>query len=779
MKNHITNFLIALFISAPIVFVMLFLGYFPLHYNIILHTDNVVGEGICQSFVCPTEGYAAYYETEFYFGSELKKATIKGYHYDVDEVTFIISDVDKFDITSIDSYYKGIHLAHFEPQDILSYGETVEGTTAVLTSRAAGFHVEVKNPAEGTTIALDKEFIPIWFWIAYFTIIFISVILMAVLFAVIIERIPMIRLPLLTVSCIVVTLLAGSFFCGSLSYITYNNFILNWLFLFIAAMLVNALTLPFVGTVFVMLVTTGWYVANYFVILFRNKPIMPSDLKVIGTAAEVVKGYSFIPTWKMVLGVCIVVLYIFLLVITWKQSIRNKNNIRRNIILRAASIAVAIALFIVGTNTNTFKSLESFAWDAMLMKSFHEEGMVLTFIHSVFNSGLQQPNGYSKELANKYLAEYQEDTIIDRNAIQPTNIIMVMDEAYSDLRTVGLDSNIDVMPYVDSLVDNTVSGDLYVSIFGGGTCNTEFEALTGNTLAFLGIGAYPYTENITKPMFSLAEYFSSIGYSTDAFHANDARNWNRNVVYPNLGFDSFHSIEDYNAFGDVTYLHDQPAEISDYLYMESVSAQNKGSRRFLFNVTMQNHSGYERWIDVEEDETVKEYGSELYQDARIYLSLIKATDEEIQQLVDTYRDSDEPTMIIVFGDHQPGLPETAINQIYTNINSNLDFYKTKFFIWTNYDSPEMQNAGLSANYLSWLILDQGNFELPPYIQMLKEVYESYPIISTQGVLSANGDIYSGVADIMDDPLMKKYQYIQYANMMGELDEAWFKVKSNK
>ncbi len=777
MKKTITKFFIALFISSPIVFVMLFLGYFPLHYDIILHTDNVVGEGICQSFVCPTEGYAAFYETDFYFGSELKKATIKGYHYDVDEVTLIISDVDKFDITSIDSYYKGIHLAHFEPEDLLQYGETIEGTTAVLTSSADGFHVDVKDSAVGTTIAINKPFIPVEFWIAYFGVIFISIILMATLFAAILEHIPRLKLPLINVSCIVVTLLAGCFFCGSLPYVTYSNFVLNWIFLFAAAMLVNALTLPFVGTVFIMLVTTIWYIANYFVILFRNKPIMPSDLKVIGTAAEVVKGYSFVPTWQMVLGVCIIFLYILLLVITWKNEKARAKNIQKNLIIRIVSLVSAIALFLIGINTNTFKSLESFAWDAMLMKSFHEEGMVLTFIHSAFNSGLQQPEVYSKELVNSYLANYQKDTELDENAIQPINIIMVMNEAYSDLRTVGLDSSIDVMPYVDSLVDNTVSGNLYVSVFGGGTCNTEFEALTGNTMAFLGSGTYPYTENITEPMFSLAKYFSNIGYSTDAFHANEAQNWNRNIVYPNLGFNNFHSIDDYRAFEDVAYLHNQPAEISDYHYIESLSEDKKNSKRFLFNVTMQNHSGYERWIDVTEDKTVNEYGGALYQDARVYLSLIKATDDEIKQLVESYRDSDEPTMIIMFGDHQPGLPETAINQIYTKINSNLDFYKTKFFIWTNYDSPQMQNIGLSANYLPWLILDQGNFEIPPYIQMLEEVYESYPIISTQGVLSASGKIYSGVSDIMDDPLVQKYQYIQYANMVGDLDDAWFQIKS--
>ncbi len=75
----------------------------------------------------------------------------------------------------------------------------------------------------------------------------------------------------------------------------------------------------------------------------------------------------------------------------------------------------------------------------------------------------------------------------------------------------------------------------HISVFGGGMCNTEFEALTGNTLAFLGAGAYLYTENVTKPMFSLAQYFKNPGHVTESFHANEAQSWNRNMVYPNLG----------------------------------------------------------------------------------------------------------------------------------------------------------------------------------------------------------------------------------------------------
>ena len=106
----------------------------------------------------------------------------------------------------------------------------------------------------------------------------------------------------------------------------------------------------------------------------------------------------------------------------------------------------------------------------------------------------------------------------------------------------------------------------------------------------------------------------------------------------------------------------------------------------------------------------------------------------------------------------------------------MDLYKSKFFIWTNYETKTEHDVQISANYLPWLILERGNFALPPYVQMLKELHEKYPIISAQGVMDAEGNVYSGVAEVMDDPLIKKYQYIQYANMFDEIDPAWFEVK---
>ena len=760
-------------VALPLVFIILFYGFLPPRYDVILYTDNIVGEGICTTSTSAPVSFSPFYETEFYFGSELKRATIIGYNYDVDRFILTVSGVSEAEMEGFDLRVFGITIGHYNQVGRILEGQ-YKGVRVSYTEDGQRVHFDFEDPDAAITIGIISHFAPVWFWAAYIALIAVLSILLSMLLSVIEDRVPAIRLPLLSASAILTTILAGCFFCGSLPYVQYTNILLNWLFFFALSLAVNAVTLPFIGTVATMAFATFWYIANYFVIIFRNKPIMPSDLKAIGTAAEVMGGYVFAPSWKMIVGVIVVLGYAVAVIHTWRRTRPAANQSRRSRILkRFATAAMAVLLMVAGVNTRAFKSLDSFAWDAALLKSFHQEGMVLTYLKSALNSRVERPEGYKREAIDEYLAQYAGQ---EAEGIRPTNIIMVMNEAFSDLRTIGLDDRIDVMPFIDSLDENTVSGNLYVSIYGGGTCNTEFEALTGNTLAFLGTGAYPYTENVTDPLFSLASYFRDAGYDAEAFHPNEAHNWNRNMVYPNLGFAEFHDIYDYaEALEDVPYLHKHPADQADYSYLEKVSAEKSGQPRFLFNVTMQNHSGYEHWEDVEKADSVIRWAPDLYEDTKVYLSLIKASDDEVRQLVETYRDADEPTMIVFFGDHQPGLPTAAQNEIYTEAEYFLDWYKSKFFIWTNYESEAVHDVAVSANFLPCLILERGNFPLPPYVQMLKEVHEKYPVISAMGVIDAEGNVYGSVNDVLDDPLVQKYQYIQYANLFDELDPAWFEV----
>lgn len=776
LKNRIKTILLSLFVTIPLTFVLFFFGLLSPHFDLVIYTKNIEGEGSCATFLTDyRKSFSYLYEADAYFGSELKTLRIPGLSFNVETVSVILYDVQKADIVSYDISMFGRTVTHLN-KDGLTHPLSVSRRSAVESNEEVLLHVDVPTDLNQMAVGFEASpLIPTAVWIAYFLFLLLIAVLLAIGLAVLFERAPSVRIPMLSASCVMMAMIMGCLLCGSLSYVNYTYFLLNWLLFFAAALLINALTLRWIGTVFVSVFTILWYIANYFVIQFRNKPIMPADIKAIGTAKEVVGGYDLTPTWQMIVGVLVLALWLTVFCLVYRKTKpEEKAPLKKRLIRRGVGAAVAILLMVFGVNTSAFDRLNNFLWDAKVLEGFHREGILLTYVKCAIGNNVSKPEGYSRELVDSFLAEYQPET--DSGAVHPTRIIMVMNEAFSDLRTVGLDPSIDVMPFIDSLDENTIEGSLYVSVLGGGTCNTEFEALTGNTLAFLGTGAYPYTENVTSPLFSLASYFGENEYLTEAFHSGGANNWNRNTVYPNLGFDTFHSIDDYPNISDDSVLHWYIKDATDYEYITLRDTENDKKPRFFFNVTIQNHGDYDHFDDVPRAETLEPFADSLDQTVQVYLSLIKISDDSVRQLVEQYQDSDEPTMIVFFGDHQPHLSDNGYQQVYTAQGHYINYFQSKFFIWTNYETETVHNETISANYLPWLILERGNFPLPPYVQLLKEVHEKYPIISSQGVADANGNVYDNVAVLLDDPLLRKYQYVQYANLFDELDPAWFTVK---
>lgn len=776
MNKRITTWLFALLTVLPIVFVLIFFGFLPLRFDVVIYTNNIVGEGTSSSYLTDSNTSFSYlYKGNSYFGSELKTLRLYSLPYNVESVGLYMYDVDEADFISYDISLFGRTVTHLNIDGITHpFSKTTK--TAVISEELPIVHLEKKENEDSLYISFPgSTLIPKYIWIAYVCLIILVSTAFAFAVSTVMRRWPAVNMPLFSAATIMATMVTGCFVCGSLPYVNYTYFLLNWLILYAVALLLNSLTLPWVGTASVSVFTFVWYVANYFVILFRSKPIMPADLKALGTAKEVAGGYDLTPTWQIIVGGLVVILFLTVLVLAWKKTkTLEKKSLQGQLTRRGFGVAVSVVMVIFGFNNSAFSHLNTFQWDAKVLEGFHREGIVLTFAKSAISAHVEKPDGYTREVVNAFLNEYQNKTSIE--GIQPTRIIVVMNEAFSDLRTVGLDESIDVMPFIDSLDNNTIEGNLYVSVIGGGTCNTEFEALTGNTMAFLPTGAYPYTENVTEPLFSLASYFSNISYDTEAFHASTATSWNRSTVYPNLGFGVFNSIANYPEITSDSYLHSHIKDAIDYAFLEQRDSEKGDQPRFLFNVTIQNHADYDHFEDVEEAATLVRYEGSLHQNVRVYLSLLKVSDDSINDLVTHYKDSHEPTMIVFFGDHQPMLPAAAQNDVYTQMQYYLDFFKSKFFIWTNYETETVHDAAISANYLPWLILERGNFPLPPYVQMLKEVHEKYPIISSQGVMDAEGNVYDNVAVLADDPLIQKYQYIQYANLFDEIDPAWFEVK---
>ncbi len=312
------------------------------------------------------------------------------------------------------------------------------------------------------------------------------------------------------------------------------------------------------------------------------------------------------------------------------------------------------------------------------------------------------------------------------------------------------------MPYIHSLqegAENTITGTLHVSVCGGNTANTEYEFLTGNTMAFLPSGSIPYQQYVKQETPSLASYLASLGYATYAVHPYNASGWNRNTVYPLLGIETFYSLKD---FVDPTYIRNYVSDESSFDRIIEIYEQKEENQPvFIFNVTMQNHGSYtSSYENFTPDITVEGTSSyALWQ----YLSLLKVTDAQFEELTAYFAQQEEPVMIIFFGDHQPA--NSVVSQIWSlngvdsgNLTEEQEQlrYEVPYVIWANFDIEEASGLETSVNYLAAEALSAAGVPLSAYQNYLLELKEEYPVISAARI---DGD--------EDSDTLTQYNRLQY------------------
>ena len=322
---------------------------------------------------------------------------------------------------------------------------------------------------------------------------------------------------------------------------------------------------------------------DHYVMLFRGTPVMLSDVFSIGTAANVAQGYSAPVELSVLRSVSTAVLYCVLVCLMQRRwKLFERWYVRRGcslIVVALAAYAVHYGLGITGTGINFWASSRSYS-------EFYY------FLRCAGRSIVRAPEGYSADglqtLAEDYKGEPGTNT---------PNIIVIMNESFSDLGIVGdFETNEDYMPFVHSMQKgqkNTITGNLLVSTFGGGTANTEFEFLAGDTMAFLPFGCSPYQMYVKSKMPSLVGALEAQNYQTVAMHPYLSTSWNRPQVYSSFGFDE-QCYED-SFPSDVERVRGRVSDSASYKkIIELYENKPEGQPFFLFDVTMQNHGGYER-----------------------------------------------------------------------------------------------------------------------------------------------------------------------------------------
>ena len=510
--------------------------------------------------------------------------------------------------------------------------------------------------------------------------------------------------------------------------------------------------------------------AQFFVARFKASAILPNDLFVLQTAAAVSSSYVYSVDGAVLLGLsCVMLASAASSLVAAARAESSTSLVRRTLVNLACALAALTGLWAGATVPSYFDDLGVGMEYWYSMDYYKRQGFLTTFVAVAQDLPIDVPEGYADDAAREteeaYAARWDETLGAEpgRRAAEaqfaetrPT-VICVMNETFADLSLLGGETWGYEGPGRYGSLDGTLaSGSLAVSVLGGGTCNSEFEFLTGVPLSYVGDGKYPYSLYDLSEAPSLARQFSELGYSTTALHPNYATNWNRDRVYEALGFDEFLSIDDFEG---AERFHSGVSDAATYDKILELLEADDGPQ-FIFDVTMQNHSAY----DQENIGEVPEYavdGMSSYDNGRLseYLACIEESDRALAEFVEELEALDRPVVLLFFGDHQPALSTIVNDALFSGedeLAHNLRTHETVYLVWANYDvagSTARKVRDTSVCYLGASLAETIGMPLTTFQRAELAVREELPALSLIGTRLADG---SWVAYGEDDALPASY-----------------------
>lgn len=513
-------------------------------------------------------------------------------------------------------------------------------------------------------------------------------------------------------------------------------------------------------------------VGNYFVVMFRSNPIVPWDIYSFETAMSVADNYVFSVDWALAEHIA---MFILMLIVGVRTNIRLNKKILRPILTVAMCIPAYFYIsYLWQDNLERNTGLNDTLFNAKYMHS--KDGFFVSFILDIHFLQIEEPKNYSDEYALSLLNEQEVEKVETPEELP--DIIAIMDETFSDPAVLGeFETNKDYMPFVHSIlrgeVANTISGYTDVSVLGGNTANSEFEFLTGNSMAFFPNGSVPYLQYIRDGISTIVPQLEEYGYTTYGTHPYRAKGWNREFIYDLMGLD-------YRYFqGSFPFEDKLRNYVSDEADFKSILEwrNNTEGPFFMFNVTMQNHSNYGGDFDNFDPQIVAKFkntSSNKYLNK--YLSLMYETDQDVASLLSELSQSDRKTIVVFWGDHQPN--DYVVRPIYKEYGLDFDNQtyeqqqqrqKTPFFIWANYDIQEQTNVEISLNYLNILLFETAGLQLDEYQTFRKNLWQGQiPMMNAVGYRNDDGDLveYDDAPEEIQN-LLNEYQNIQYYRMERE------------
>ncbi len=515
----------------------------------------------------------------------------------------------------------------------------------------------------------------------------------------------------------------------------------------------------------------------------RGEVLLINDLALISNATQVASFAEFSETLITQLTACLITIFLVTIIIKIIKFDSKRITSLVNFLLATAVVVVIFSndgiLKFLGINKNVRFS----------PNVVHEMQGTLLGLYSNFEMNkVEMPPNYGKEAVYKILEATNTnenvdsfgDRITTNTAEEYPNVIMIMSESFCDPKAIpNVSYSKDPISYIRKLMKekNTIHGNLITSTFAGGTSNIEYEAFTANVSAFLPYGTVPYTDimNNLSRVQTIQKVFKENGYKTLAIHSYNGDFYNRNKVYPSLGFDEFKEDKELD---DVGYYGKYVGDAVVYKNIIKELEDNKTNKpMFIWALTMQNHTPYTA-SNIEKEALYIEVSGERISDIAKdkltgYVNSLYESDRRLELLIDYLKESKKPTVLMFYGDHMPALYEVYYD---TKMISTLDttkwstsemkkLHEVPYFIYQNFDNQvKIKNTeNVGAYKLGNMLLSLSNVKKSSYFSFIDSL--KYIALRDRLFIDEKGNAYEEIQEGYVDEIYK-HKLLQYDMIYG-------------
>ena len=536
------------------------------------------------------------------------------------------------------------------------------------------------------------------------------------------------------------------------------------------------------------IIAYGVGTVTYFKLEMRGEPLLPWDFQQLGDFMGVADNVKLSVQPHMIV-VALIFLLCLGLSIMMPSSYRGMK--RRGLIVRLI-LAIVGAVMSLGIFFGIYMSKEVCAsfhiYEDMWMQDryYRNYSIVTGFLTNLRVMQFEAPENYSQEAVYERLDQVEKDLSDEpmyadsyaaereKDAVQTPNIIYVMNESFWDVsRLEGIAFDRDLTPNLKRLAQQGASGYVYSPSFGGGTCDVEFEVLTGFSLEHLPAGSKPYQQYVTDATPSLAQFLKGQGYSTVAIHGYYERMWSRNTAYPRLGLDDFISIEDMSD-PDKRRGFVSDMEMTQQI-IEQYESRKENGPVFIHAVTMQNHTTYDE-SKYPQDELVNVLehpglSEKTLSPLRDFATGVYEADAALGALTDYFSQVEEPTIIVFWGDHFNPFGDgyeiyEKTGYIEKGDTSSPALHQTDLLIWSNYSDTHTDLGTIAAYEVSPVMAELYGLERPIYFDYLLQQMSVYRARTRGVTVEANGSF----SETMTEEQQQWYNdhwLLQYDQMFGK------------